>query len=213
MANSLDHVDVRGELTVDDGVDIDTNVIVKGRVHLRSGVSVEANCILEDCEVGAGSSIRANSIVEGATVGRDCIVGPFARVRTGTTIGEGAQIGNFVEVKESTIGPRAKINHHAYVGNASIGRDVIIGAGTITCNFDGRATQATRIGDGAFVGSGCQLVAPIEIGPRAIIGAGSTVTQDAPAEKLTLARGRQITLKGRRSAADLVGADPNDGGE
>ena len=199
MPDNLDHVDVRGELSVGENVTIDSNVIVKGRVHLADGVSVEPNCILEDADVAEGATIRAYSMVEGARVGRGCIIGPYARVRPGTSIGEGAQIGNFVEVKESEIGAGTKINHHAYVGNATVGRNVIIGAGTITCNFDGRTTQATRIGDGAFIGSGCQLIAPIEIGARAVIGAGSTVTRDAPADQLTLARGRQVTVEGRRS--------------
>ena len=196
MSHSLDHVDVRGELTLGKGVEIDTNVIVKGKVHLGDGVQVEPNCILEDTVIGEDTRIRANSMVEGAEIGRNCTIGPYARIRPGTRIGDSAQIGNFVEVKESDIGSGAKINHHAFVGDAILGRDVIIGAGTITCNYDGRRTQPTRIGEGAFVGSGCQLVAPLEIGARAVIGAGSTVTQDAPAGRLTLARGRQVTVEG-----------------
>lgn len=202
MSDNLDHVDVRGQLTVGNNVVIDSNVIVKGKVRLGNGVSVEPNCILEEADVGDGTSIRAYSIVEDAKVGRACIIGPYARIRAGTSIGSGAQIGNFVEVKESVVGPGAKINHHAYIGDATIGRNVIIGAGTITCNFDGRKTQSTRIGEEAFIGSGCQLVAPLEIGARAVIGAGSTVTQDAPAEKLTLARCRQVTVEGWRRDSD-----------
>jgi len=196
MSDSLAHVDIRGDLSVGSDVVIDTNVIIIGTVRLGDGVRVEPNCILEDSDVGDGTRIRANSMVESATIGRACIVGPYARVRSGTRIEDGAQVGNFVEVKESRIGAGAKINHHAYIGNATLGRDVIIGAGTITCNFDGRQTQATQIGEEAFIGSGCQLIAPLEIGARAVIGAGSTVTQNAPAEKLTLARGRQVTVEG-----------------
>lgn len=194
MPDGLDHVDIRGKLTVGKNVSIDTNVIIKGEVTLADGVLVEPNCVLEDSRIGAGTSIRANSIVESAVIGNDCIVGPYARIRAKTDIGDGAQIGNFVEVKESLIGPGCKINHHAFIGNATLGRDVIIGAGTITCNFDGHKTQSTTIDDGAFVGSGCQLIAPIVIGARAVIGAGSTVTQNAPADRLTLARGRQVTV-------------------
>ena len=211
MSDSLDHVDIRGELTLGQGVEIDANVIIKGKVHLCDGVSVEPNCILEDAVVGEGTSIRANSMVEGANIGQACIVGPYARIRPGTSIGDGAQIGNFVEIKESDIGAGAKINHHAFVGNATLGRDVIIGAGTITCNYDGRRTQSMRIGDGAFIGSGCQLVAPLDIGSRAVIGAGSTVTQDAPAGRLTLARGRQVTVEGWRHPDDPDGGGQSGG--
>ena len=196
MPGSLDHVDIRGELSVGADVTIDSNVIIKGKVTLADGVSVESNCVLDDASIGAGSSIRANSMVESAVIGKNCIVGPYARVRAKTRIEDGAQIGNFVEVKESLIGTGSKINHHAYIGNATLGHDVIIGAGTITCNFDGKSTQATRIDDEAFIGSGCQLIAPVVIGARAVIGAGSTVTQDAPSDKLTLARGRQVTVEG-----------------
>ena len=198
MPGKLDHVDVRGELSVGANVTIDSNVIIKGKVTLGDGVSIEPNCVLDDTSIGAGSSIRANSMVESAEIGKDCIIGPYARVRAKTRIEDGAQIGNFVEVKESVIGAGSKINHHAYIGNATLGRDVIIGAGTITCNFDGKNTQAIRIDDEAFIGSGCQLIAPVAIGARAVIGAGSTVTQDAPPDKLTLARGRQVTVEGWR---------------
>jgi predicted dehydrogenase/acetyltransferase-like isoleucine patch superfamily enzyme len=196
MPGSLDHVDIRGKLTVGENVTIDTNVIVKGEVTLADRVSIEPNCVLENSSIGAGTSVRANSIVESAQIGKDCIIGPYARVRAKTEIGDGAQIGNFVEVKESLIGPGSKINHHAFIGNATLGRGVIIGAGTVTCNFDGRKTQPTRIDDDAFIGSGCQLIAPISIGARAVIGAGSTVTQDAPSDKLTVARARQVTVAG-----------------
>lgn len=213
MAKNLDHVDIRGELTLGENVEIDANVIVKGKVHLGDGVTVEPNCILEDTEVGDGTRIRAYSMVEAASIGPGCIVGPYARIRAGTRIGEGAQIGNFVEVKESDIGAGAKINHHAFIGNSSVGRDVIIGAGTITCNYDGRETQLTQIGEGAFIGSGCQLVAPLSIGARAVIGAGSTVTQDAPADRLTLARGRQVSIEGwRRPGVVDQDGDDGDGG-
>ncbi len=198
MADGLEHVDIRGELSVGENVTIDSNVIVKGTVTLADGVSIEPNCMLEDTSIGANTSIRANSIVESARIGKGCMVGPYARIRPKSDIRDGAQVGNFVEIKESVIGPESKINHHAYVGNATLGRGVIIGAGTITCNFDGEKIQPTKIGDDAFIGSGCQLIAPIEIGPRAVIGAGSTVTQDAPGDRLTLARARQVTVEGWR---------------
>ena len=196
MVNSLEHVDIRGELTLGEGVEIDTNVIIKGKVHLGNGVSVEPNCILESSVVGDGTSIRANSMIEGADIGATCIIGPYARIRPGTHIGDGAQIGNFVEVKESNIGSGSKINHHAFIGNATLGQGVIVGAGTITCNFDGKRTQVTIVGNDAFIGSGCQLIAPVTIGARAVIAAGSTVTWDAPPDKLTVSRGRQITVEG-----------------
>lgn len=195
MSGDLNHVDVRGELKVGRDVTIDSNVIVKGNVTLADGVSVDANCILADTSVGAGTSIRANTIVESAEIGKDCMVGPYARIRAGTRLGDGSQVGNFVEVKDSSIGSGSKINHHAYIGDATLGHDVIIGAGTITCNFDGERTQPTVIGDEAFIGSGCQIVAPVSVGARAVIGAGSTVTRDAPEGKLTLARNRQVTVE------------------
>jgi len=198
MPSNFGHVDIRGTLSAGANVTIDSNVIIKGKVTLGDGVSVEPNCVIEDTSIGDGSSVKANSMVESAEIGKDCIVGPYARVRAKTSIGDGAQIGNFVEVKESLIGPGSKINHHAYIGNATLGRDVIIGAGTITCNFDGKSAQPTRIDDEAFIGSGCQLIAPVDIGARAVIGAGSTVTEDAPSGKLTLARGRQVTIEGWR---------------
>ncbi len=194
-SGNLEHVDIRGKLSVGINVTIDCNVIVKGTVTLADGVAVESNCILEDSAIGKGTNIRTNSIVESADIGKDCIIGPYARIRAGTRVENGAQIGNFVEVKESLIGSGSKINHHAYIGDATLGHDVIIGAGTITCNFDGKKTQPTTIGEGAFVGSGCQLVAPVAIGAGAIIGAGSTITRDAPEDKLTLARGRQVTIE------------------
>jgi bifunctional UDP-N-acetylglucosamine pyrophosphorylase/glucosamine-1-phosphate N-acetyltransferase len=209
MPGNLDHVDIRGELSVGANVTIDSNVIIKGKVTLGDGVSVESNCVLDDTSIGAGTGVRANSMIESAVIGKNCLVGPYARVRAKTRIEDGAQIGNFVEVKESLIGAGSKINHHAYIGNATLGRDVIIGAGTITCNFDGKNTQATRIDDEAFIGSGCQLIAPIVIGARAVIGAGSTVTQDAPSDKLTLARGPQVTVEGwsRDAKRDTPGKD------
>jgi bifunctional UDP-N-acetylglucosamine pyrophosphorylase/glucosamine-1-phosphate N-acetyltransferase len=132
-------------------------------------------------------------MVDGAEIGAGCTVGPFARLRPGTRLADGARIGNFVEVKKSDIGAGSKVNHLTYIGDTTIGRDVNVGAGTITCNYDGASKHRTEIGDGAFIGSGVELVAPVKVGPNATIGAGSTISKDAPAGKLTVARSRQTT--------------------
>ena len=186
---------IRGQLRCGKDVEIDLHVIIEGTVTLGDGVKVGANCILTSASVGPGTKINPYSMVEGAEIGSDGFVGPYARVRPGSVIGDSVSIGNFVEIKSSTIGSGSRINHLAFVGDATLGKNVTIGAGTITCNHDRRGVARTEIGEGAYIGSGCLLVAPISIGANATIGAGSTITEDAPEGKLTIARTRQATIE------------------
>lgn len=181
-----DRLDVRGELQVAHDVTIDVNVIIEGNVVIGKNSFIGSNTLLRDVKIGENVTIKANSVIEEATIADDCVIGPFARIRPGTKLEQGVHIGNFVEVKKSAIGVASKINHLSYVGDATVGREVNIGAGTITCNYDGINKHQTIIEDRVFIGSDTQLVAPVTIGHDAIIGAGSTVTQDAPAEALTL---------------------------
>jgi bifunctional UDP-N-acetylglucosamine pyrophosphorylase/glucosamine-1-phosphate N-acetyltransferase len=185
---------LRGELVAGLDVEIDINVIVEGKVVLGDGVTIGANCILKDSEIGPKTRINPFSLVERASIGADCIVGPYGRVRPASAIGDGVQIGNYVEIKSSEIGSRSRINHHAFIGDAAVAEDVTIGAGTITCNHDGVRVNRTIIERGAYIGSGCNLVAPLRIGERATVGAGSTITEDVPAATLTVARSKQMTI-------------------
>ncbi len=189
-------IDVRGELTCGKDVHIDVNCIFEGKVALGEGVSVGANCILRDVTVGAGTQIRPFSLLEEASVGANAMIGPYARLRPGAELAEDVHIGNFVEVKASTIGARSKVNHLSYIGDATVGRDVNVGAGTITCNYDGANKHRTVIGDRVHIGSDVQLVAPVTIGEGADIGAGTTVFKDAPAGELTLNPKSQATKPG-----------------
>ena len=186
-------IDVRGQLKCDSDVFIDANVWFEGTVKLGHGVIVGPNCVIRDTTVAASTTIHANSLLDSASVGKNCSVGPYARLRPGTEMAEQSRVGNFVEVKKSTIGKGSKINHLSYIGDTDIGADVNVGAGTITCNYDGVNKQRTVIGDNAFIGSGVELVAPVEIGAGATIGAGSTISKDAPANKLTIERAQQAT--------------------
>jgi bifunctional UDP-N-acetylglucosamine pyrophosphorylase/glucosamine-1-phosphate N-acetyltransferase len=188
--------DLRGELTCGRDVVIDVNVVFEGRVTLADGVVIGPNNYLRDCAVGAGSVIQPNCVIEQAEIGADCRIGPFARLRPGTRIGDRAHVGNFVEIKNSTLGAGAKANHLAYVGDATVGEKVNIGAGAITANYDGAHKWPTAIGDDASIGANCVLVAPVTIGAGATIGAGSVVSKEAPAGELTVARARQVTVKG-----------------
>jgi bifunctional UDP-N-acetylglucosamine pyrophosphorylase/glucosamine-1-phosphate N-acetyltransferase len=190
--------DQRGELTLGRDVFIDANVLFEGRVVLGDRVRVGPNCLLRDMTVGADTQILANCVLEKSAIGVRCQVGPFARMRPGGTLADGVHIGNFVEVKNSHVGKGSKANHLTYLGDTDVGEGVNVGAGTITCNYDGANKSRTVIGDRAFIGSGNMLVAPVTIGADATTGAGSTITQDAPAGKLTIARGRQVTIDGWR---------------
>jgi bifunctional UDP-N-acetylglucosamine pyrophosphorylase/glucosamine-1-phosphate N-acetyltransferase len=187
-------IDVRGRLDCGRDVYIDVNVVFEGDVLLGDRVRIGPNCVIRDTEIGQDSEVYACSVVEGANIGRGCRVGPFARLRPETVLLARARVGNFVEVKKSRVGEESKVNHLSYVGDAEIGARVNVGAGTITCNYDGAQKHRTVIEDGAFIGSGSELVAPVTIGAGAYIGSGSTITRDAPPGQLTLARTRQTTI-------------------
>ncbi len=191
-----DRVDVRGEVTVGRDVEIDANVLFEGRVVLGDGVRIGPFCRLKNVELAAGTEVRAHCDLEGAITEGAVQIGPFARLRPGTVLADGVHIGNFVETKNAKIGTGSKANHLTYLGDAVIGAGVNVGAGVITCNYDGANKYTTTIEDGAFVGSNAALVAPVTIGRNATIGAGSVVNKAAPDGQLTVARARQITLDG-----------------
>lgn len=186
--------DLRGNLTVGKDVRIDANVIIEGDCYLGDGVVVGAGCILKNVRVGAGTVIQPYSVLDDAVVGSNVALGPFARLRPGTELADDVHIGNFVEVKNSRIAKGSKANHLAYVGDAMVGSGSNIGAGTITCNYDGAFKHQTVIGDNAFIGSNSSLVAPVEIGHGATVGAGSVVTKNVPADALAVARGLQRNI-------------------
>lgn len=188
-------IDIRGEISVDRDVFIDVGVVLVGRVHLGARVQVGPYCVIRDSRLAADTEVRAHCVIEDAVVGENCRIGPFARLRPGTGLGPDVHVGNFVEIKKTSVGPGSKVNHLSYLGDATVGAGVNVGAGTITCNYDGVNKSETVIEDGAFIGSGSMLVAPVRIGSGATIGAGSTITQPAPDEKLTLARARQVTVE------------------
>lgn len=192
-----DRISIRGDLRCGVNVEIDVDVIIEGCVKLGDRVQIGAGCVINESIIGEDSKIHPYSIVDRAVVGSGSFVGPYGRLRPGAMIGDRAQIGNFVEIKQSQVGDGCRINHLAFVGDATLGSGVTIGAGVITCNHDGQGVQPTQIGPGAYVGSGTQLVAPLHVGENAVIGAGSTITQDVPAGKLTIARSRQVTIEKR----------------
>lgn len=189
-------IDIRGTLLCGKDVVIDVNCVFEGNVKLGDGVRIGANCVLRNIEIENGSQIEAFSFLEQSKVGSECKIGPYARLRPGTQLADEVHIGNFVEVKNSQVGFNSKINHLSYVGDATVGSKVNVGAGTITCNYDGANKYRTHIEDGAFIGSNTQLVAPVTVGKGATIGAGSTITKDAPDGQLTLSRAKQITISG-----------------
>jgi bifunctional UDP-N-acetylglucosamine pyrophosphorylase/glucosamine-1-phosphate N-acetyltransferase len=189
-------IDVRGSLVCGRDVAIDVNCVFEGEVVLGEGVSVGAHCVLRDVQVAAGTRIEPFCHLEQADIGARCRIGPYARLRPGTTLAEEVHIGNFVEVKASRIAARSKANHLAYIGDTTVGRDVNIGAGTITCNYDGANKHRTIIEDDVFIGSDTQLVAPVRVGKGATLGAGTTLTKDAPAGALTVSRAKQVTVPG-----------------
>jgi len=189
-------VDIRGTVTCGKDVFIDVNAVFEGDVILGDKVHIESNNLLRNTTLGAGTRVRANCHIEGATTGRSCEIGPFARLRPGAALADNVKIGNFVEIKKSTVDQGSKVNHLTYIGDTEIGKTVNIGAGTITCNYDGANKHRTIIGDGAFIGSGVELVAPVTIGRNATIGAGATVTRDAPEGELTVERSTQVAVPG-----------------
>ncbi|MDT0583350.1 bifunctional UDP-N-acetylglucosamine diphosphorylase/glucosamine-1-phosphate N-acetyltransferase GlmU [Brumicola blandensis] len=189
-------IDVRGSLTVGQDVTIDINAVFEGNVTIGNNVSIGPNCVLKNCTIGDGSVIEAFSLIEDATVANSCTIGPYARLRPGADLHNGAKVGNFCEVKKSVIGEGSKVNHLTYIGDAEIGKGVNVGAGTITCNYDGVNKFKTIISDGVFVGSNSSLVAPVSIGTNATVGAGSVVTKDVNSEELAIARGKQRSIAG-----------------
>jgi bifunctional UDP-N-acetylglucosamine pyrophosphorylase/glucosamine-1-phosphate N-acetyltransferase len=188
--------DLRGRLEAGQDVVIDINVLLEGDVALGSDVYIGANAVIRNARIGAGVQILENSVIEDAVIGDHCRIGPFARIRPQTRLSNRVHVGNFVEIKKTEVAAGSKINHLSYVGDTSVGSGVNIGAGTITCNYDGANKYRTIIGDNAFIGSDTQLVAPVEVGAGATIGAGSTITRDAPADTLTLSRAGQESIPG-----------------
>src|SRR5690606_21274713 len=189
-------VDIRGEVVAGRDVEVDADVVFEGRVELGDGVRIGPFCRIRDASLAAGTEVRAHCDIEGARAEGAVIIGPFARLRPGTMLADGVHVGNFVETKNAVLGVGSKANHLTYLGDPAVGAKVNIGAGTITCNYDGANKSKTTIGDGAFIGSNSALVAPVAIGEGATIGAGSVIGKDAPAGKLTVARAKQVTLEG-----------------
>ncbi len=186
--------DARGALEVGRDVFIDVNVVFEGTVRLGDRVRIGPNCVIRDADIGDDTTVFPNCVIDNAEIGPNCNIGPFARVRPTSRLAAGVHIGNFVEVKNSDIGAGSKANHLTYLGDTTIGSKANVGAGTVTCNYDGANKWRTEIGDRAFIGSGAMLVAPVKIGAGATIGAGSTITKDAPEDRLTLERSKQLTL-------------------
>lgn len=188
-------VDVRGDLQAGEDCSIDINVIFEGKVELGNNVKIGANAIISNTKIGDNSEILPFSHIDSSQIGKDCFIGPYARLREGSEIADGAKIGNFVETKKAKIGQSTKANHLTYLGDAEIGNDVNIGAGTITCNYDGKNKNKTEIGDGSFIGTNSSLIAPITIGKNAYVGAGSTITKDVPDSSLGISRSKQRNIK------------------
>lgn len=189
-------IDVRGSLVCGRDVFIDVNCVFEGQVVLDEAVEIGPNCVLTNARIGAGTRLAAFTHIEDAVVGPDNKIGPFARLRPGADLAEDVHIGNFVEIKKTSIAAHSKVNHLAYIGDATIGRRVNVGAGTITCNYDGANKFQTIIEDDAFIGSDTQLVAPVTVGRGATLGAGTTLSEDAPPDTLTLTRPKQISING-----------------
>jgi len=189
-------VDVRGRVEHGRDVFIDANVLLEGDVRLGDRVRIGPNVVIRNCEIGADTVVHPNCVLEQSVIGEACSIGPFARMRPNNRLADHVHIGNWVELKNSQVGEGSKANHLTYLGDTTVGSKVNVGAGTVTCNYDGANKHRTTIGDGAFIGSGAMLVAPVSIGEQATIGAGSTITKDAPAGRLTLERSKQLTLEG-----------------
>ena len=193
----IEKLEIRGNLECGKDVFIETNVIVEGNVYLGDYVTIRSNTIIVDSSINNHTEIKSNSLIRNSIISENCVIGPYSRLRSGTKIANNSQIGTFVEIKKSTIGSGCKINHMAFIGDAILGDDVIVGAGTITCNHDGNDTQQTIIHSGSYIGSNVNLIAPIIIEENAIIGAGSTITKNAPKNKLTLSHSKQVTIENR----------------
>jgi len=191
-----DRIDIRGELDIGNDSFIDINCIFEGKVSIGKNVSIGAGCIISNSTIADGCTIKPYSVIEDAVIEQDVEVGPFARLRPGAQLKENSRVGNFVEVKNTLLGPGSKANHLTYLGDTEVGSKVNIGAGTITCNYDGANKHKTVIKDGAFIGSDTQLVAPVTVGQNSTIGAGSTITRDTEDDELTLSRTSQKTIKG-----------------
>ena len=189
-------VDIRGTLTCGTDVFIDVNAVFEGDVTLGDGTVIESNNLVRNSRLGPATVLHSNCHIEGAVTGSHCEIGPFARLRPGAELADNVKVGNFVEIKKSTVANGSKVNHLTYIGDAEIGEHVNVGAGTITCNYDGANKHKTVIKDGAFIGSGVELVAPVTVGRGATIGAGSTITKSTPDDKLTLERAKQLTVPG-----------------
>jgi bifunctional UDP-N-acetylglucosamine pyrophosphorylase/glucosamine-1-phosphate N-acetyltransferase len=189
-------IDIRGDIQVGRDVFIDVNCVLSGKVHLAAGVTVGPNCVIADSRIGEGTEILANCVLDHAVVAQHCRIGPFARLRPGTVMHREVHIGNFVEVKNTEIGAGSKANHLTYLGDSHVGKDVNVGAGSITCNYDGANKWPTFIEDGAFIGSGTMMVAPVRIGARSTTGAGSTITSSTPDDQLTFERSQPISKDG-----------------
>ncbi|MXX98413.1 MAG: UDP-N-acetylglucosamine diphosphorylase/glucosamine-1-phosphate N-acetyltransferase [Gammaproteobacteria bacterium] len=196
LVQDANRLDVRGEVRLGRGVVFGVGVVLEGEIELGDNVKMEDYTVIKDVFIAADTVVRSFSHIEGARIGKRCIVGPYARIRPDTRIGDDSRVGNFVEIKRTTAANHTKINHLSYIGDSDIGSKVNIGAGTITCNYDGVDKHRTVIGDGVFVGSDTQIIAPVTIGSNATIGAGSTITHDVPADELTLSRSKQTVVKG-----------------
>jgi bifunctional UDP-N-acetylglucosamine pyrophosphorylase/glucosamine-1-phosphate N-acetyltransferase len=203
-------IDVRGSLSCGQDVYIDVNCVFEGDVSLGDGVEIGPNCVLRDVRIGAGTVVHAMSHLDDAEVGSNCSVGPYARLRPGTALADAARVGNFVETKKAQIGAGSKVNHLSYIGDARLGDGVNVGAGTITCNYDGVAKHQTEMGDGVFIGSNSTLVAPLKVGDGGFVAAGSTVTRDVPAEALGVARGKQRNIDGWQTPTQRAAKDNED---
>ena len=190
--------DARGPVTIGRDVYIDVNVVLEGNVRLGDRVHLGPNVVIRDSEIGDDTVVFPNCVIDRASIGASCNIGPFARFRPSSQLATGVHIGNFVEVKNSVIGAGSKANHLTYLGDTTVGEKVNVGAGTVTCNYDGANKWRTEIGAGAFIGSGTMLVAPVKVGAGATIGAGSTITRDTPDDRLTLERSKQVTIEGWR---------------
>lgn len=188
--------DLRGKLTCETDVVIDINCVLEGQVTIKQGAQIGPNVYLKDCTIGENSVIKANSVIENAVIDENCSAGPFARLRPGTHMQNDSHVGNFVEMKNTVLGEGSKAGHLAYVGDSEVGKKVNIGAGTITCNYDGANKHKTVIGDGAFIGSDTQLVAPVNVGKNVTVGAGTTVTADIADNALCISRVKQKQIEG-----------------